>query len=68
MAYNCDVYDPEGVLGWISAAWMCFLGLQAGRVFITLKEARAEAAASDDYALKRWVGTARGSLSLCCTR
>jgi len=53
MAYNCDVYDPEGVLGWISAAWMCFLGLQAGRVFITLKEARADAAATEDYALKR---------------
>jgi hypothetical protein len=28
--YSCDVYDPEGVLGWISAAWMTFLGLQVG--------------------------------------
>ena len=27
------VYDPEGALGFISAAWMTFFGLQAGRVF-----------------------------------
>jgi hypothetical protein len=27
--YKCDVYDPEGALGWISAAWQTWLGLQA---------------------------------------
>jgi heparan-alpha-glucosaminide N-acetyltransferase len=35
--YGCQVYDPEGVLGWISACWMTFLGLQAGRVFTNYK-------------------------------
>ena len=33
-AYHCDIFDPEGALGWISAAWMTWLGLQAGRVFL----------------------------------
>ena len=31
--YRCDVYDPEGALGMLTAALMAFLGLQAGRVF-----------------------------------
>ena len=31
--YQCAVFDPEGALGFISAAWMAWLGLQAGRVF-----------------------------------
>jgi len=35
--YACDVHDPEGALGWLTAAWMAFLGLQAGRVFVTYK-------------------------------
>lgn len=35
--YGCGVYDPEGVLGWVSAAWMTFLGLQAGRVFVNYR-------------------------------
>lgn len=35
--YGCGVYDPEGVLGWISATWMTFLGLQAGRVFVNYR-------------------------------
>jgi heparan-alpha-glucosaminide N-acetyltransferase len=34
IAYNCDVYDPEGALGYLTASWMCWLGLQAGRVFV----------------------------------
>jgi hypothetical protein len=32
--FRCDVYDPEGVLGMLTASLMCFLGLQAGRVFV----------------------------------
>jgi hypothetical protein len=36
-AYECDVHDPEGALGWISAAWMAWLGLQAGRVITTYR-------------------------------
>jgi heparan-alpha-glucosaminide N-acetyltransferase len=35
--YLCDVYDPEGALGWISASWMTFLGLQAGRVLVNYR-------------------------------
>jgi heparan-alpha-glucosaminide N-acetyltransferase len=35
--YQCDVHDPEGALGWISAAWMAWLGLQAGRVVVAYK-------------------------------
>jgi len=38
--YRCDVYDPEGALGMLSAAWMAFLGLQAGRVFTTFAQLR----------------------------
>ena len=33
--YRCDVFDPEGALGALTAALMAFLGLQAGRVFTT---------------------------------
>ena len=35
--YNCGAYDPEGVLGWISASWMAFLGLNVGRVLVTYR-------------------------------
>lgn len=35
--YQCDVHDPEGALGWISAAWMAWLGLQAGRVIVNYR-------------------------------
>ncbi|XP_052248072.1 heparan-alpha-glucosaminide N-acetyltransferase-like isoform X2 [Dreissena polymorpha] len=33
-------YDPEGILGTLSAAFLCFLGLQAGRVFMTYQDHR----------------------------
>ena len=32
--YACDIMEPEGALGWLMAAFLCFLGLQAGRVFV----------------------------------
>lgn len=51
MAYDCDVYDPEGVLGWLMAAWMTWLGLQAGRVFVTYRALMA--AAGSDAAARR---------------
>lgn len=35
--FLCDVHDPEGALGWISACWMVWLGLQAGRVITTYR-------------------------------
>lgn len=35
--YECGSYDPEGVLGWISASWMAFLGLNVGRVLVTYR-------------------------------
>lgn len=35
--YHCDVHDPEGFLGSLSAMWMCWLGLQAGRVLVNYK-------------------------------
>jgi len=35
--FLCDVHDPEGALGWISASWMVWLGLQAGRVITTYR-------------------------------
>ena len=38
--YRCDVYDPEGALGMLSAAWMAWLGLQAGRVLTTYAHLR----------------------------
>ena len=37
------MFDPEGTLGYISAAWMTCLGLQAGRVFTNFRRALAAA-------------------------
>ena len=45
-AYQCDVYDPEGALGWISAAWQTWLGLQAGRVFVHHRKLVTQAASA----------------------
>ena len=55
------VYDPEGALGWISASWMTFLGLQAGRVFVNNKSLLANALSGGDHVravaahVQRWV-------------
>jgi heparan-alpha-glucosaminide N-acetyltransferase len=57
--YQCAVYDPEGVLGWLSAAWMCWLGVQAGRVVVShralLRGGPAERARGIAAHLGRWV-------------
>ena len=42
--YQCAVYDPEGALGWISAVWIGWLGLQAGRVIVSQRGAMKAAA------------------------
>ena len=55
------MYDPEGVLGWISAAWQTWLGLQAGRVFVHHRKLVTQAASAAAKAqghstlLVRWV-------------
>ena len=35
--YKCIAYDPEGLLGVLSACTLCYLGLMAGRVLIHFK-------------------------------
>ncbi|XP_052797385.1 heparan-alpha-glucosaminide N-acetyltransferase-like [Mya arenaria] len=30
-------YDPEGILGTLASIFLCFLGLQGGRIFVTYK-------------------------------
>lgn len=35
--YLCDVHDPEGALGWLTAGWMVWMGLQAGQVLVHYK-------------------------------
>lgn len=35
--YDCIAYDPEGLLGSLSACLLCYLGLMAGRVLIHFK-------------------------------
>ena len=44
--YECGAYDPEGLLGGLSAAWMAWLGLTAGRIFIRQRALRAGGGAS----------------------
>merc|ERR1712150_236840 len=34
-------YDPEGLLGSLTAAFICFLGLQAGKVLITFENPKS---------------------------
>lgn len=36
--YDCNVYDPEGTLGFLTATFICFMGLQAGRILVTYRE------------------------------
>ena len=43
--FGCQVYDPEGSMGWISAAWVTFLGLQAGRALVHTRALVASARA-----------------------
>ncbi|XP_033750008.1 heparan-alpha-glucosaminide N-acetyltransferase-like isoform X2 [Pecten maximus] len=39
--YNTKVpYDPEGILGTITSCFMCFLGLQAGKILMYFKDVR----------------------------
>lgn len=50
--YKCDVYDPEGTLGALTASFMAFLGLLAGRMMVNTKRIiaarRRRGAASGD--------------------
>ena len=39
--YDCNVYDPEGTLGYLTAAVLCWLGVQAGRVLVHHRDHRA---------------------------
>jgi len=58
-------FDPEGALGWISAAWMTWLGLQAGRVFLLARgRPLAERDALRVPMIARWIlwGTVLGLL------
>ncbi|OWF52104.1 heparan-alpha-glucosaminide N-acetyltransferase-like isoform X2 [Mizuhopecten yessoensis] len=39
--YNTKVpYDPEGILGTITSCFMCFLGLQAGKILMYFKDVK----------------------------
>jgi predicted acyltransferase len=44
--YGCGPYDPEGLLGGLSAAWMAWLGLNTGRIFLRQRAMRGAAAAT----------------------
>ena len=39
--YQCGAHDPEGFLGGMMAGWMAWLGLWAGRVFVSQKSLAA---------------------------
>jgi heparan-alpha-glucosaminide N-acetyltransferase len=45
--YQCQAYDPEGLLGVLSACSLTYLGLMAGRVLVHFKEHRGR--------LTRWL-------------
>ena len=66
--YDCSAHDPEGALGALSAAWMAWLGLQAGRALVlqrALAKARGDgggAAAVARAVTTRWAVSA---LVLC---
>lgn len=36
--YDTGSYDPEGILGSINSIVICFLGVQAGRIFVYHKK------------------------------
>ena len=42
--YQCGPHDPEGALGGLSAAWMAWLGLVAGRALVLQRELAGEGA------------------------
>lgn len=39
--YGCQAYDPEGLLGNLTSIFLCYLGLQAGRIMKTYQTHRA---------------------------
>lgn len=39
--YGCAAYDPEGLLGNLTSIFLCYLGLQAGRIMKTYQTHRA---------------------------
>lgn len=39
--YGCEAYDPEGLLGNLTSIFLCYLGLQAGRIMKTYQTHRA---------------------------
>lgn len=39
--YGCSIYDPEGLLGNLTSFFLCYLGLQAGRIMKTYQTHRA---------------------------
>ena len=39
--YLCEAYDPEGLLGNLTSIFLCYLGLQAGRIMKTYQTHRA---------------------------
>jgi len=45
--YDCIDYDPEGILGNLTSIFLCFLGLQSGRILVHFKE--------DWSRIKRWI-------------
>lgn len=52
--YNCVAYDPEGLLGSLSATTLTYLGLMTGRVLLHFKDPRER--------VLRWVA---GGICLC---
>lgn len=36
--YMCPPFDPEGALGNLTSIFLCFLGMQCGRILITHKD------------------------------
>jgi len=45
--YDCPAYDPEGILGSLTSIFLCFLGLQSGRILVHYKEHLPR--------IKRWI-------------
>jgi heparan-alpha-glucosaminide N-acetyltransferase len=53
--YYCSAHDPEGALGALSAAWVAWLGLVAGRVLVRLRASGLSTGALGAAVAARWL-------------
>ncbi|KAF6019869.1 HGSNAT [Bugula neritina] len=59
--YQCSGTDPEGLLGTLTSIFLCFLGVQAGRILVTYTSVKAR--------ITRWITWAvvLGAIALLLT-